>query len=112
MQVTRTNNVKFGAGDVYLRRVAAENIPSYNAIKKIAEDKSMDIFITKSKETKFLPRENMFVIVASKKETEIKHGTGCAIMPKDTPKEELAVRIYNATMRAIDVLEEKLAAKK
>lgn len=112
MHVYRTNNIKFGAGDIYLKRVAAENIPSYNAIKKIAEDKGIDVFIAKNKDTKFLPRENMFTIVVSKKEPEINHGTGCAIMPKNAPKEELAVRIYNATMTAIDVLEKKLAAKK
>jgi len=123
MHVDRTDNINFGAGNVYLKRVNPENVLSYKAIKKIAEDKGMDIFISKNKETKYLPREDMYMVMAIKERpimtrgffrigNDVRHGVGCAIMSKKTKPEELAVRIYNATMNAIDVLEKKLETQK
>lgn len=123
MNIDKVNNVKFEAGNVRLKRISAEKISSYDAIKKIAEDKGMDIFISKNKETKYLPRENMFLVLASKDTpivarkffrvgTKTDHTAFCIIANKQISKEELGVRIYNAAMNAIESLEAKLGANK
>ncbi len=120
MNIDKVNMTNFGAGNVQLTRIAPESIPSLKAIKKIAEDKGMDIFITKNKETKYLPKEDMYIVIAKKDIPVVlrtffsvgkisKHGTGCAILSKKANEEELSTRIYNATMSAIEILEKKLA---
>ncbi len=121
MIINKIDNTNFKAGNVYLKRIDSQkSIQCYDAIKKLAEDKSMDIFITKSKETKYLPREDMYVVIAKKEipvvsrmffsmEKISRHGTGCAILSKKANEKELSTKIYNATMNAIDTLEKKLA---
>ena len=120
MNIRKADNINFGVGNVFLKRISSDNIPSYGAIKKLAEDKNIDIFITKNKETKFLPSEDMYMISALKERPiltrgffrigyDIKQGTSCAIVRKEAKKEELGVKIFNSTMNAIDVLEKKLA---
>ena len=120
MNIRKADNINFGVGNVFLKRISSDNIPSYGAIKKLAEDKNIDIFITKNKETKYLPSEDMYTILALKERPvlargffrigkDFKQGTSCAIVRKETKKEELSVKIFNSTMNAIDVLEKKLA---
>ncbi|MCR5265411.1 MAG: hypothetical protein K6E29_02305 [Cyanobacteria bacterium RUI128] len=119
MKIDKVDNVKFEAGKINLKRVSADNITSYEAIKNIAEDKGMDIFISKNKKSKYLPRENMFLVLAYKDRpvvernffqvgTQTSHAVSCFIANKNIKNEELGVRIYNATMSAIEALEAKL----
>ncbi len=121
MIINKSDNTNFGAGNVFLKRINSENtIKCYNSIKKLAEDKGMDIFITKNKETKYLPKEDMYIVLAQKEIPVVtrmffpvgniqRHGTGCAIISKEANEEELSTKIYNATMNAIEILEKKLA---
>ena len=123
MNIDKVNTVKFEAGNVHLKRVCTEKIPSYEAIKKIAEDKGMDIFISKNKESKYFPKEDMFLVLAFKEQpviarnffrvgTKSSHAANCVIVNKDVKNEELGVRVYNATMNAIESLEGKLGINK
>ena len=121
MKINSVNKINYGAGNVVLKRINEESLASYKAIKKIAEDKGIDVFIAKGKDSKYLPKENMYVVIASK---ELPHtetnsltnekrirGVEIETMNKITGGETFSVRIYNATMKAIDVLEEKLGVK-
>jgi hypothetical protein len=116
-QIDRTN---FSAGLIQLKRVNKNKIASIDAIKKIAEDRDIDIFISKNQKSKYLPLEDMYMIMASKDVPLIrrgffsagyvtKHGMGCVIVNKKVSNEELSVKIFNASMSALDVLEKKLA---
>jgi len=120
MNINKIDNTNFTAGNVFLKRINSEkSIKCYDSIKKLAEDKDMDIFITKNKETKYLPLEDMYIVIARKEIPIIermffrvgiitKHGTGCAILSKKASEEELSTNIYNATMNAIETLEKKI----
>lgn len=123
MNINKINNTNFESGNVFLKRIDSEkSIKCYDLIKKLAEEKDIDVFITKNKETKYLPNEDMYTVIA-KKEIPIitrmffpigtipRHGTGCAILNKKVGKEELSTKIYDATMCAIERLEKKLANK-
>lgn len=121
MIINKIDNTNFGAGNVFLNRINSENtLKCYNSIKKLAEDKGIDIFITKNKETKYLPKEDMYTVIAKKEIPVVsrmffsvgkfaRHGTGCTILSKKASEEELSTRIYNAAMNAIEILEKKLA---
>ena len=52
MKISQINNTNFKSGTVTLNRIGRENIRSVEAIKKIAEDKDMDIIISKNKKSK------------------------------------------------------------
>ncbi len=119
MNIDKVNMTIFGAGNVQLTRIAPESVSSLKAIKKIAEDKGMDIFISKNKESKFLPKEDMFLILATKERPiitrgffeigkETQHGANITILNKDINKKDFGIKIYNATMNAIEALENKL----
>ena len=99
-----------------------ETLKCYNSIKKLAEDKNIDISIIKSKETKYLPHEDMYIVIAQKEIPIVakmffqiykttKHGTGCAVLSKKTGAEELSTRVYNAAINAIETLGKKLNSK-
>ena len=99
-----------------------ETLKCYNSIKKLAEDKNIDIYITKNKESKYLPHEDMYLVIAQKEipiierlffqiGKTIKHGTGCTILSKKAGAEELSTRVYNAAINAIETLEKKLNSK-
>ena len=123
MDIKRVNPVRFGAGNVYLKSVNAEKIKSYNAIKNIARDKDIDILITKSNVSDPNNLRDIYLVVATKdnstnvdkaleSETVYKLGSDYTILNKNTHSQELAVKIYNSTMKAIDVLEKNLGIKK
>ena len=123
MDIKRVNPVRFGAGNVYLKSVNAEKIKSYNAIKNIARDKDIDILITKSNVSDPNNLRDIYLVVATKdnstnvdkaleSETVYKLGSDYTILNKNTRSQELAVKIYNSTMKAIDVLEKNLGIKK
>lgn len=122
MKIEKTNIANFGAGNIYLKRVPSDNIPSLKAIKKIAEDKGIDIFISKNKEPEYLSNKNIYQVMASKETpaktrlftqtgSDIENGVSSAQVNKEATKEELSVRIYNTAMNAIEILEKKLTQK-
>ena len=117
MRIEPISQTNFNAGSVKLRNINIEGLYTYDAIKKIAENRDIDISIAKNKKSKYLPLEDLYTVVTSK---FVKNkgffttggkmflGTGCAIMSKDASKEETSVKIFNAVIKAIECLNSKL----
>lgn len=112
-------NVSSMAGTVSINNIKPEHLYSYNAIKKIAEEKGIDIFISTNKKTKKLPYETIFNVIAKKNVPVItrefynisnipKSASRRAVISKRASLEEVSVRIYNAVIEAIENLEKTL----
>ena len=123
MKLLRIEKTNFTAGNIRLKNLPENNLQTLDAIKKIAEDKDIDIFIGQNKHVKNLPIENIYTIIASKSIPIIervfyktgvilKKGEAFAIMSKNASKEEMSVRVYNAVITAIENLEKKLSVTK
>ncbi len=117
MKISQIDSTNFMASTFQLQRVNAKKIKSLEAIKKIAEDKNVDIFILKNGASMNSSTEDMYMVMAStdvsaigKKNPrhKIEQSKNCMIVSKKIPKEELSVRIYNAAVSAIEALENKI----
>ena len=121
MQISKVDNTTFKAGNVHLERINNSNVPTiFKTMKKIAEDKNIDIFISKNKESEYLPYEDFYIVRASKDIPVItrgffpigktkKNSISYTILSKKADDGEVSVKIYNATMQAIESLEKKLS---
>ena len=121
MQINKIDNTIFKAGTVHLERVNNANAPTiFKTMKKIAEDKNIDIFISKNKESEYLPLDDFYMVRACKDIPVVargffpiskitKNGISCAVLSKKADEGEISVKIYNATMKAIESLEKKLS---
>ena len=123
MKVSQINKTNFKAGSLTLNRIKPEKFYSYESIKKIAEDKNMDIFIIKNQKSAYLPKEDMYTVMASSIIPIIQRGfytvgyktqyaMSCMIANNKISKEELSVKIFNSAITAIESLEKKLAGLK
>ena len=113
IQMVQNNNIStsFCAGSVNLRKIKAQNILHYDAIKKIAEEHESDIFIKKLKETKYLPASDFYIVYAKRKIDTPPfsiRGTSSAIVRKYAKSVELSAKIYNAVIQSIEDLSAKI----
>ena len=107
MHIDKINNLTFEAGNVRLNGIQQKSLYTFDSIKKIAEDRGVDIFISKNKASKNLECEDLYTIISSlfmNKKT-IK-GSAFAILRKIGPvsAEENSVKIYNAVIQSIENL--------
>jgi hypothetical protein len=80
------------------------SVKSAEAIKKIATDQDLNIFITKAKVTS----ENRYIImVMAYKEHWLKKGVASSFIDINKKAEELSVRIFNTAIKAIESLQDK-----
>ena len=123
MNINKIDNTNFKSGDVILKRINSPNaLNCYASLKKIAEDKNIDIYIMENENPKYLPKVNMFTVMAVKEfpivlkkfltvVKSLRMGIGCVIISKSAGEKELSVKIYNAAVSAIETLEKRLADK-
>jgi len=111
MHIQSINNINY-KGTIKLKNISLDKLHTYDAIKKIADDKNIDVFITKNNNSKFLPLEDFYAIWVKNNTEDInklKLGSDCAIINKRVSEEEASVKIYNTVMKAVENLEKKLA---
>jgi len=104
-------NTPFGAGTVNIRKIKARNILQLYAIKKIAEEDNLDIFIKKLKESKYLPNKNFYIVYAKHEIDKFPfsaRGTSSVIVNKNAKNVEISAKIYNAVLKSIDELSSKI----
>jgi len=106
VKVSQIDKTNFCAGSLFLKDINKNQFQCFDAIKKIAEDKNVDVFISKKENSYFLPTDNLYTVIANK--LGGCHGVACAIVNKKTCAEGVSVKIFNAAMNAIDHLESKL----
>ena len=113
------NNPNFQAGNVLLKNIPEKSIPNYDVFKKIAENKGIDLLISKNKDKSYLKNEKLYYIVASKdicldesntvkipKDAVI--GQDCVLISNSLDKGNAAVKLYNMVMMAIERFEKNL----
>ncbi len=110
MHITKINNTPFNRGIIRLANIKSESLSTYDAINKFADDKGVNIFIAKNRQLENLPYQNLYTVIAKKiTESESSRGTSFASMNKKVCKEEVSVKIYNAVINAVEMLEKNLA---
>lgn len=110
MYIIPINNNVFRAGKVDFIRFSPDKISNYEEIKTMAKNAELDFLIYKNQESKYLKFHDSFIVTALKNLKEppyFKQGSGCAIVKKSAPKEELSARIYDSILDAIKRLDEK-----
>ena len=107
MRISKINNTNIKAGSVNTYNLNPKNLLCYDALSKIAEDRQVDIYITKHNGNKqYLPLDNLYTIVAySEKQIQ---SIACAIINKKNNINETSTKIFNAAMNAIETLNKKL----
>lgn len=114
MRIEPINNTNFMAGKVYLKQMSPEHLLTFDAIKKLAEEKKADVFISKHKKSKNLIYEDIYTVTASKN-IPLTHGdfpvsnkkyrsVSDAIVGKRAFPQEIAEKIYSAAVQAIEHL--------
>lgn len=123
MNINKINNIKFEAGNVYTNKINDNSLKSYNAIKKIAEEKNIDVYISRNHESRHLPAKDLYLVLATKEKpiynksslqtgVDFIRGASFSVVDKNAGNKELSVKIFNATMNAVENLEKKLCLKK
>ena len=100
MKVSQISQTNFMAGSIYLKNIDANKVKCYEAIKKMAEDKDIDIYIIKRQNPYHLPSRDLYTIIGNM--LGAKHSTHCELINHKTNQEELSVRIYNAAVNTME----------
>ena len=114
MRIEQINNTNFGAGNVILKNMRPEQLCTFDSIKKIAEEKGIDVFITQKSKPKYPPLERFYTVIASKttntpvKKNKTVKNCSFAILNPKACIEEASARIFNAVTSAIEGLEKKI----
>jgi len=100
MKVSQICQTNFMAGRIYLKNIDTDKIKCYDAIKKMAEDRNIDMYIIKRHDSYYLPTHDLYTIIGNM--LGAKHSTKCELINHKTSAEELSVRIYNT---AVNIME-------
>ena len=107
-------NPSFYAGSVNLRKIRAKNILHYDAIKKIAEEDNLDIYIKKLKESKYFPAQDFYLVYAKHEIDSFPfkvRGTSSAVVSKNAKIVEVSAKIYDAVINSVKCLAENIKTK-
>ena len=69
MHIMSVNNTNFQGGNVKLRNINPRELHTYEALKKIAEDRYIDISIAPHTRSKHFLQEAVYTVTAKKKLT-------------------------------------------
>ena len=115
MQVQRisnnNNNTIFRAGIITLKNIELRDLLQFNTIKRIAEKDGLDLFIAKGKETKYLPRNNCYNVIAKRdidKFPYTAYGFSYMITNKTAQAEEVSTKLLETVKTSVDKLAENI----
>ena len=114
MQVQRIQNnnynTNFGAGRITLDKISSKELLQYDSIKRIAEENKLDLDIIKGRETKYLPKSDLYIAVAKQdyNETQSLIGVGCTMAEKNVKAEEASATVYDAVVKALEKLAQNI----
>ncbi len=111
MRVETVSNQSFMSGNVYLKRVAENTVLDADVLKKIAEKNNVDLWITKSPNSKFLPKNDMYTVTA-REELNIppytKRGVAVTLPQKIDDTKTVTEKVFGAIFQAIENLRNKI----
>ena len=112
MKILQIENMNFKSGTVHICNINKDALYSYNAVKKFAEEKCMDLFIIKNSIKSSTFDKNLYTIISTIG-NEIPDKKSICGIAYATPNynataKEISVKIYNAVIQSIENLEKKL----
>lgn len=107
MKVSQISQTNFTAGIFYLKNIDTNKVKCCDAIKKMAEDRNIDIYIIKRQDPYHLPTHDLYTIIGNM--LGVKHSTNCELINHKTSAGELSVRIYNAAVNTMEHIEKILS---
>ena len=107
-------NIMFGTNSVTLSNINPTHFLRYDEIKRIAEEDKLDIFISKSEESEYLAKNDLYTIIAkrdvpydangmSKFALPI-HGTSSVLTDKKASAREISDQLYETVINSIESL--------
>ncbi len=111
MRTQPVSNQSFQAGNVYLKQVTENSVLNKEVLKKIAEKNDVDLWISKAKNTKYLPQNDMYTITAHK-DLEVPPYTkrGVAVILTNKAADEITIteKIFGAIFKSLENLKNKI----
>lgn len=111
MRVDFNPNQSFLAGNVYMKRIIQNDVFNEEVLKKIAEKNNVDLWITKSQNSKFLPKNDMYTVTA-REELNIppytKRGVAVTLPQKIDDTKTVTEKVFGAIFQAIENLRNKI----
>ncbi len=105
MLITQINNQYF-TGNFETNKNLANKLNNIKELNKLAEVANVDKIRTYIKDdSKYLPRNNSFVTMTSKKvNNRIIHGFDCILLDKKTDNETLSKKVFESAQRSLGKL--------
>ena len=105
MLITQINNQYF-TGNFETNKNLANKLNNIKELNKLAEVANVDKIRTYIKDdSKYLPRNNSFVTMTSKKvNNRIIHGFDCILLDKKTDNETLSKKVFESSQRSLGKL--------
>ena len=109
MCVKPISALSFRAGKIELNAIHKAELSNYDSIKSLAKQNFCDILIEKKCNEKYTPDYNVFMVIARRKWINPNYifSSEATSVHKNTPIEEVANKIYEATMHAAGAAKEK-----
>lgn len=109
MCVTPIHPTMFRAGKIELDAIPQNDLQNYTSLQTLAKQNFCDLLIEKSQNEKIPKDYNVFRILARRKGLNQKYvfGDDTVTVRKNTPIEEVAQKIYDASARAVKITKAK-----
>ncbi len=109
MCVTPIHPTMFRAGKIELDAIPQKDLQNYTSLETLAKKNFCDLLIEKSQNKKIPKDYNVFRILARRKGLDQKYvfGDDTVTVRKNTPIEDVAQKIYDASARAIKITKTK-----
>lgn len=111
MHVSNINAINFNAGKVRLDKIDSKDLFRLNEIKEIAKNGKLDLSISKSESSKFLPSHDMFTVIASRDISQLPFNTsiaGKSMLEKNVDLTKFSDEIYSTVIRTVKRLDMKI----
>ena len=115
MQIQRVqntkNNTNFGAGIITLKNIELKDLLQFDKIKRIAEEDSLDLFISKGKESKSLSGNYSYNAIAKRdidKFPYSAYGFSYMLTNKTDQAEEVSAKLLEVVKTSVDKLAENI----
>lgn len=111
MRTQPISNQSFLAGNVYLKQVTENSVLNKEVLKQIAEKNDVDLWISKAKNTKYLPQNDMYTITAHR-DMEVppytKRGVAVILPKKIDDEKTVTEKIFGAIYKSLENLKNKI----
>ena len=109
MRVQKIQNINnsFKAGKVDLKGIELKDLAQFDKIKQIAEKDKLDLFITKGINSKNLPKNDIYIVMATKEINKlpyISRASSCAVVEKQAEPKDICEKIYDAAIKSVKKL--------